>query len=131
MNEPILNPWMLYFCLKADNISEMLFTFALICGIIAGISLVTHFVTLNDCDEDVSKKAIKIFKYTIFPCVFFSILGTFCPSTKDVTLLLVNSQVTQANIAKASDITKDVYNQLKEDIFKAIEKSKDKEVEKK
>ena len=92
MNEPIINPLLLYLIITLDGIKGLL--------IMLGFGAVT-FTVYEICtwfDEKVKIDALKKARKGLLLCITFATVYTFIPSTKEALVIYTAKNVTPANL---------------------------------
>lgn len=116
MNEPIINPWIIYWISVIDNFSVSIITISIICGICGFITLWIYIVGL---EEDILKYKKYIISWLIF-MLMCMLLITVIPNKDTMYSMLIVKQATPANIAKAKELGKDFKDMIKQDIIDVI-----------
>lgn len=114
MNEPIINPWLIYWLGRIDNLKFLLGIFMILGGVVFWYQALTY---IDDSDlyllrgeEYEAKKHNKKKKFrvaSLFLIVVF-ILQTMTPSSTTLVKMWVASKITPANIQEAGVVTADI-----------------------
>ena len=106
MNEPLINPWLIYLLDVSDAIKCTMFVIAVASGVL------TLFVFCADREMTTQTKRAAI----IF--IVCTVLAIFVPSERTMYKMIIASYVTPANIQKAGDSIDIVIDKVTEKIQK-------------
>lgn len=119
MNEPIIDPWLIYAIGQADGIVSVLRGLGIF-GV--GFLLVAGVL----CTPLKVKEGIPL-RYTLLPALlvsfvllFAGFLGTLIPNSKTITAVIISQHVTPANLEKGVELTDALKDEIKRDIIEII-----------
>lgn len=113
MNEPIVDPWLIYWAGRIDMIQG-------ICCIVGFV--VTAFavvVTIAAMTDDEDKKVIKAAKILVCTALILSMLGAFLPTKAEIFAMYAAEHITPANIKATGEFADKAVDKLIEKIVKA------------
>ena len=126
--KPIINPWLIYFASRADNLTTF---FGVIAGICSIIAMGAFFAGLAGYDEPF--KFRKTISKSIIGCVVMTIITIMTPNTETIYTMAVVNEITPDNIQTIGKTGKDVVDYITDQIDKIVNDNKndDKEENKK
>ena len=118
MNDPIINPWMIYLVTRLGTIRE-LFQIVSFFSAIPTVFLIILFRLLDRDDKDriIVARYLKI-SITIFSLSLVSFVA--CPNTKEAIAILAAKKTTYAAVEKLSDEAEKVYERVRDDILSTL-----------
>lgn len=117
MNEPIINPWLIYWI----DIATGLRTASIVLGVLSIMCGFATFIVFYIDNENYiwQSKTGRLFLYA---GVIFCLLGIFVPNSNTMYKMLAVSYITPANIKTSGEFTDKAIDKILEKIANAIEK---------
>lgn len=122
--EPIINPWLIYFASRADNLATF---FGVIAGICSIIAMGAFFAGLAGYDEPF--KFRKTISKSIIGCVVMTIITIMTPNTETIYTMAVVNEITPDNIQTIGKTGKDVVDYITDQIDKIVNDNKNDDTE--
>jgi Na+-transporting methylmalonyl-CoA/oxaloacetate decarboxylase beta subunit len=120
---PVINPWVFYWMPLCDVVKDTCSAIGWMCLIAAiAVTIVCLFESSSYYKNENFLKDLKSIKKILFPiAIAFVLIGTFTPSEKTITKMLIAQNVTYERVEVATDTVETVYN----DIMHWFDKSSD------
>ena len=77
----------IYWITRCDDISCLLTTVSVVCGILSGIALFIMCIVASEEEDDTTKACIKFTKFTLPAFLLSMLINVFVPTTKDAMLI--------------------------------------------
>lgn len=77
----------LYWITRCDDISCLLTTMSVVCGIVCGIALIIMCIGISEEEDDTIKACIKFTKFALPAFLLSMLINVFVPTTKDAMLI--------------------------------------------
>ena len=120
--KPIINPWLIYFASRADNLMTF---FGVIAGICGSIAICAFFAGLTGYDEPF--KFRKTISKSIIGCIVMTIIAIMTPNTETIYTMAVVNEITPDNIQTIGKTGKDVVDYITDQIDKIVNDDNEKE----
>ena len=113
--QPIINPMWFYLVEILDGVKDI----GIICSVLTIAIAVLTFIIIDESDNNTKK-----LKKLIMPIVISLLLAILVPSKSVMYQMLVAKNITKDNIDFILETSKQLKNELKQDIVDIIEESK-------
>lgn len=123
MMKPIINPWLIYFASRADNLTTFFGVIAGICGSIAICTFFAGLAGLAGYNEPF--KFRKTISKSIIGCVAMTIITIMTPNTETIYTMAVVNEITPDNIQAIGKTGKDVVDYITDQIDKTVNDEKE------
>lgn len=122
--DQIISPWFIYL-LGIIDIVEVIVIFggSILMATFIGFGIGELYCeTERGKDDDGYKSCRRIRKKALLPALIFLLLAAFIPSKKTMIGMYVADFATYDRVSEAVDVSVDLKNELKKDIFELIDK---------
>lgn len=121
MNEPIINPWMIYLITRLDSLSFLYFLGESISFITIVMCVIFVGTSNDDSKEKQSEtfyKALNVLKKASIGLICFIVLSALTPTTKEAFTIYAASYITRNNLQLTGEALDNFIDKLIEKISK-------------
>lgn len=111
---PVINPWVFYLMSVVDSLSIAADIGTVVTGFTTIVFFILYSIDVVDygADDDNTKRTQKILKPLAVVTIVFAAASIFVPSSKTITKMIVAQNVTYERVEVATDVVKDVYEDI-------------------